>query len=44
MPKSREYELLGVFLEKHGKLPRYNRADSPLQPPKTSITDLRARS
>jgi hypothetical protein len=43
-PKSREYQLLALSVEKHGKLPRYNRADSPLRPPKTSITDLRARS
>jgi hypothetical protein len=43
-PKSREYELLSLNVEKRGKLPRYNRADSPLKPPKSSITDLRARS
>jgi hypothetical protein len=44
MPKSRDYELLALWVEKHGTLPRYNRADSPLAPPKASITDLRARS
>jgi hypothetical protein len=43
-PKSREYQLLSLRIEKHGKLPRYNRADSPLRPPRTSITDLRART
>lgn len=43
-PKSREYQLLSLNLEKHGRLPRYNRPDSPLRPPKSSITDLRARS
>src|SRR5688572_11623624 len=43
IPKSRESQLLALSVEKHGKLPRYNRADSPLRPPRTSITDLRAR-
>jgi hypothetical protein len=43
-PKGREYELLALNIEKHGRLPRYNRADSPLRPPRTSITDLRART
>jgi hypothetical protein len=42
-PKTREGELLAACLRKQGKLPRYNRADSPLQAPKDSITDLRAR-
>ena len=42
MPKTREGELLAATVQKHGKLPRYNRADSPLQAPKASITDLRA--
>jgi hypothetical protein len=42
-PKSREYQLLSQSIEKQGRLPRYNRADSPLRPPKSSITDLRAR-
>jgi hypothetical protein len=41
-PKGREYQLLALNIEKHGKLPRYNRAGSPLRAPKTSITDLRA--
>ena len=40
-PKSREYQLLSLSIEKHGRLPRYNRGDSPVQPPRTSITDLR---
>jgi hypothetical protein len=43
-PKSREYDLLALCIEKNGKLPRYNRGNSPLRPPKTCITDLRARS
>jgi hypothetical protein len=43
-PKGREYELLALSVERQGKLPRYNRGDSPLKPPKTSITDLRART
>ncbi len=43
-PKSREGELLASSIDKQGKLPRYNRSDSPLGPPKSSITDLRARS
>ena len=43
MPKSREYQLLALNLEKHGRLPRYNKAGSPLGGTNTSITDLRAR-
>jgi hypothetical protein len=43
-PKGREYQLLSLCIEKQGKLPRYNRADSPLRPPSASITDLRART
>jgi hypothetical protein len=43
-PKGREYQLLALSIEKHGKLPRYNRSDSPLRPTRTSITDLRART
>jgi hypothetical protein len=43
-PKGREYDLLAVSIEKQGRLPRYNRGDSPLRPTKTNITDLRARS
>lgn len=43
-PKSRESQLLSLSVQKQGRLPRYNRPESPLRPPKTSITDLRARS
>jgi hypothetical protein len=43
-PKGREYQLLALSIERQGKLPRYNRGDSPLKPSKTSITDLHARS
>lgn len=42
-PKTREGELLAACVHKQGKLPRYNRAGSPLQAPKDCITDLRAR-
>lgn len=42
-PKSREYDLLALNLEKQGRLPRYNRGGSPLKPPRTCVTDLRAR-
>ena len=42
-PKSREYQLLALNVEKHGRLPRYNQAGSPLCVTPTSITDLRAR-
>jgi len=42
-PKTREGDLLELFLEKHGKPPRYNRPGSPLGAPAESITDLRAR-
>jgi len=41
-PKSRDHEILCVTREKLGKLPLYNRPGSPLEPTKTSITDLRA--
>ena len=41
-PKGREYQLLALSIEKHGRLPRYNRGDSPLRPLRSSITDLRA--
>lgn len=43
-PKTREAELLAVCVQKDGKLPRYNGADSPLRPPRSCVTDLRARS
>src|SRR5918992_5311067 len=36
-PKSREYQLLVRNVEKHGRLPRYNRAGSPLRATNTSI-------
>jgi hypothetical protein len=42
-PKTREYQLLARSVEKHGRLPRYNKAGSPLRATNTSITDLRAR-
>jgi len=42
-PKTREGDLLSLWLEKNGKLPRYNRTDSPLQPQTACVTDLRAR-
>lgn len=42
-PKTREGELLSLCLEKNGTLPRYNRADSPLQSQNACVTDLRAR-
>jgi hypothetical protein len=44
MPKTREGDLLAVSLARQGKLPRYNRPDSPLRPPRECITDLRARA
>jgi hypothetical protein len=43
-PKTREGDLLQLYLDKHGKLPRYNRADSPLRAAEHCVTDLRARS
>lgn len=43
MPKTREGELLAATLHRHGKLPRYNRADSPLGAAPECVTDLRAR-
>ncbi len=42
-PKTREGDLLQVYLDKHGSLPRYNRADSPLRAAEDCVTDLRAR-
>jgi hypothetical protein len=42
-PKTREGDLLAICIKKHGKLPRYNQADSPLHPRRNSVTDLRAR-
>jgi hypothetical protein len=42
-PKGRECQLLAQAIDRQGKLPRYNRADSPLRPPRSSVTDLRAR-
>jgi hypothetical protein len=42
-PKTREVGLLAACLQKQGKLPRYNRPDSPLQAPAACVTDLRAR-
>jgi hypothetical protein len=42
-PKSREIALVGLWLERHGKLPRYNREGTPLLPRRTCVTDLRAR-
>jgi hypothetical protein len=42
IPKTREGELLAACVNKQGRPPRYNRADSPLQAPQASITDLRA--
>lgn len=43
-PKTREGDLLSIFIHKQGKLPRYNRDGSPLQPTRTCVTDIRARS
>jgi hypothetical protein len=42
-PKTREYQLLSRNVEKQGRLPRYNKADSPLRFTHTSVTDLHAR-
>ncbi|TAK80678.1 MAG: hypothetical protein EPO20_28200 [Betaproteobacteria bacterium] len=42
-PKTREGDLLQVYLDKHGSLPRYNHADSPLRAAENCVTDLRAR-
>ena len=42
-PKTREAELVSQFVEKQGKVPRYNRPGSPLQLETTCVTDLRAR-
>jgi len=43
-PKTREGDLLQLYLDKHGRLPRYNRPDSPLRAAEGCATDLRARS
>jgi hypothetical protein len=43
-PKGREYDLLARSIQTHGRLPRYNRGNSPLRAPETSITDLRGPS
>ena len=43
MPRTREGDLLAACLGKRGKLPRYNRPDSPLRPPPACVTDLRGR-
>ncbi len=42
-PKTREGDLLQLCLDKHGRLPRYNRSDSPLRDAESCVTDLRAR-
>jgi hypothetical protein len=42
-PKSREYQLLARSVERQGRLPRYNKAGSPLRAVTGSVTDLRAR-
>jgi hypothetical protein len=42
-PKTREGDLLAVCIDKLGRLPRYNREDSPLRPPRSCVTDLRAK-
>jgi len=42
-PRTREGDLLQLYLDKHGKLPRYNRPDSPLRAAERCVTDLRAR-
>lgn len=41
-PKGREDELLRQKTERQGRLPRYNLPGSPLEPTRSSITDLRA--
>ncbi len=43
-PKTREGDLLQLYLDKHSRLPRYNRPDSPLRAAEGSASDLRARS
>lgn len=43
-PKTREGDLLQLHLDKQGRLPRYNRQDSPLRAAEGGATDLRARS
>jgi hypothetical protein len=42
-PKTREGDLLQLHIERHGRLPRFNRADSPLRGGESCVTDLRAR-
>jgi len=41
-PKGREDELLRQKTERQGRLPRYNLPGSPLEPTRSSVTDLRA--
>lgn len=43
MPKTRAGDQLTACMAKQGRLPRYNRPDSPLRTPQDCITDLRAR-
>lgn len=43
-PKTREAELIALWAEKSGKLPRYNRGDSPMPQAKGCVTDLRAKA
>ena len=43
-PKSRETALLALWLERHSKVPRYNREGTPLQQRRNCVTDLRART
>jgi len=43
-PKGREDELLRQKTERQGRRPRYNLPGSPLEPTRSSITDLRAPS
>lgn len=42
-PRTREGDLLSVYLHRHGRLPRYNRPGSPLRRAAGPVTDLRAR-
>ncbi len=44
MSKTRQGDLLAGCLARQGKLPRYNRPDSPLRTPHECVTDLRARA
>jgi hypothetical protein len=43
-PKTREGDLVQLYLDKNGRVPRYNRADSPVRAAEDCVTDLRARS